>query len=93
MTQTIVSSTNLTAGVWYHVAGVVDGENRSLYINGQLDTSAGNPVAISTNIVAPIIIGRAGGGGYYFPGIIDDVRIYDKPLSAGEISILANDLP
>lgn len=70
---------------WYHLAVVFDGSRVSLYVNGVIDI---NPVAANygdQNI--PVAIGRF----YYdlsgssFNGIIDEVRIYNRALSAEEI--------
>jgi chitodextrinase len=75
---------------WYHVAGVYNSTAQTLdiYVNGVLDngflknTVPASIVASSANVT----IGRRGGGhGWHFAGIIDDVRIYDRALSAGEI--------
>jgi len=67
---------------WYHVAVVEDSTYRAIYINGSLD--------ISDNISDDTIrIGsRADSTPFYFDGTIDDVRIYNRALSAQEIQQL-----
>ena len=55
---------------------------------GPFGAAAGGRIRASKN---PVNIGREqyGGGRWYFHGLLDDVRIYDRALSADEISALA----
>lgn len=76
-------------GQWVHVAGVYDvaGGSVTLYVNGVADPSVGSGVpspGAETNVLR---IGRDYGGNG-FNGLIDEPRIYSKPLTAGEIGIL-----
>jgi hypothetical protein len=82
------STTVRSLNVWYHVAGVYNATARTLdiYVNGVLDNGTLTGT-IPTQQVIPTVnvnIGRRSGG-YYFNGIIDDVRIYNRPLSQAEI--------
>ncbi len=77
-------------GAWTHVCGTVDSKNNaSIYINGALKSGPKNIGAIIiTNKVA---IGAASGGNAQrFKGLIDEVRIYNKALTAQEISGIYN---
>jgi hypothetical protein len=82
---------------WSHVVGVYDGGTTAssikLYINGARadDTNSitGGFAAIN-NGAASMKIGRDSDTGYYFPGRIDDVRVYDRALSATEVKQLYN---
>jgi hypothetical protein len=80
-------------GTWTHLAGVYDGANILLYRNGAQVASfavAGN----MTTGVGPIGIGaRSSSDMHWFPGNIDDVRIYSRALSAAEIAVLAAGVP
>jgi hypothetical protein len=79
----------LAIGELTHVAGVYDGTNLNLYVNGRLvDTTA----SAQLDYTAPqkLNIGSywnngIGGGGNFFGGWIDDVRIYARALTALEI--------
>ena len=82
------STTVRSLNVWYHVAGVYDASARTLdiYVNGVPDngTSSGTIPASQINSAVNVNIGRRSGG-YYFNGVIDDVRIYNRALSQAEI--------
>jgi hypothetical protein len=77
------------AGVWTSVAAVFDGTTLKVYSNGALDRSVPCTTKPQT-CTAALKIGMAGGGGgHYFPGTVDDVRVYNRALSADEIARLA----
>src|SRR5882724_9390992 len=82
------STTVRSLNVWYHVAGVYNSTARTLdiYVNGVRDNGVltGTIPASQVNSVVNVNIGRRSGG-YYFNGIIDDVRIYNRVLSQAEI--------
>ncbi len=83
------STTVRSLNTWYHVAGVFDATSGTLstYVNGVLDngTLTGGPVPASqVNRTVNVNIGRRTGG-YYFNGIIDEVRVYNRALSAAQI--------
>ena len=82
------STTVRALGTWYHVAGVYDATAGTLstYVNGVLDNGTlRSPIpAAQVNQNVNVNIGRRTGG-FYFNGVIDEVRIYDRALSAAEI--------
>ena len=82
------STTVRSLNVWYHVAGVYNASARTLdiYVNGVLDngTLRGTIPASQINSAVNVNIGRRSGG-FYFNGVIDDVRIYNRALSQAEI--------
>ena len=85
--STYVSTTPLTAGQWRHVAVTLQKGGRvEFYIDG---VSAGG-AAQTTNFGIlnnePVRIGGRKDGYSYFYGQIDDVRIYDRVLSAEQIT-------
>lgn len=74
---------------WSHVACVWDGTNINEYVNGSLSktvavTGSGNPTTdIAIGAESPV---------RQFQGYIDEVRIYNRALSASEILAMYNDL-
>lgn len=86
-TAGILSNTVLSPGVWYHVAATWDGTTAKIYINGVLDASAAKAAPIGTDTRLIYIGGRSGTD--YFNGMLRDVRLYNRPLTATEIVQLA----
>jgi len=83
-----VTSGDLAAGVWYHIAGVFDHltGTSSLYLDGVLQ---GSVSALHENVDYNLGIGTSfydAGWGYdrFFYGHIDEVRISDAALSPSE---------
>jgi hypothetical protein len=70
--------------VWVHVALTYDGANMRLYIDGELiDTSAAHGVEPSSGDLS---IGCSQEFGDNFDGLIDEVRVYNRALGAGEVA-------
>jgi hypothetical protein len=84
------SKTVRSLNTWYHVAGVYDVDSRTLstYVNGVLDNGTLKGVVPTSqfNRNVNVNIGRRSGG-FYFKGVIDEVRIYNRALSQAEIQI------
>jgi hypothetical protein len=88
--QSKVGTTVMKTGQWYHVAAVMQGPtSMNLYINGADDGGTYNGTGGSLEYTtAPSKIGTD--GAYYFNGVIDDMRVYNRALSAAEIQTLDN---
>ncbi|MCU0783406.1 MAG: LamG domain-containing protein [Verrucomicrobia bacterium] len=74
---------------WHHVVAIASGTNGTVYLDGKLD-GTGNVGNIPANTL-DVYIGMAhpgSGAGFYFNGIIDEVRIYNRALSAAEVQQL-----
>jgi prepilin-type N-terminal cleavage/methylation domain-containing protein len=86
----MLNPTVVTDGNWHHIAATYDGSNGRLYVDGVSGTpgSCAGCVTVSTST---LIIGNDDCcGGRYFNGLIDEVRIYNRALSATEISDIYN---
>ena len=87
--QQLESSENLQTTEWQHVAMVWSrNEQLQLYVDGELDTPTANddPRDVSTSDVSLLIVGQGGkDSGRSWIGLIDDVQIYSRALSAEEI--------
>ena len=89
--QTIQSPiTSSFNGVWHHVAGTYDGTQLKLYIDGGLAAMMNYEGSIASSTY-PVNIGRnSQETDRLYEGSIDEVRIYNRALSEGEILYLAN---
>jgi putative lipoic acid-binding regulatory protein len=84
----ITSTATVPLNVWTHIAVVRSGTTLSFYLNGALASSSAamdnNPFRDGTNSLR---VGGQNRGGMtrYFPGLIDEVRIYNRALNAVEV--------
>ena len=77
-------SSSLPFATWSHLATTYDGSTLRLYVNGNQVSgrAVSGPVEVGTGTL------RIGGNlvwGEYFRGLIDEVRVYQRALSAAEI--------
>ncbi|MDR3456220.1 MAG: glycoside hydrolase family 76 protein [Verrucomicrobiae bacterium] len=86
---TIVSTSTINNGVWHHcvatrqqVTGVI-----SVYVDGALQAT-GTANRNTLDATARILFGAHASGGGYFNGSLDDVRIFSRTLSSGEVAAL-----
>jgi hypothetical protein len=81
-----VSPMDLGIDEWHHIAVTDDAGVIRIYLNGLLDKLSDQGYGIPENISAPIMIGRTNPESvFFFEGTIDDVQIYDRALSEGEV--------
>jgi hypothetical protein len=84
-------STTIQPGAWYHVALTYNSTNSTmiLYVNGVADLTQGQ-IGPAFSSSQPIFIGGAPHDcfPYYFPGVIDEPTIYNRTLTATEISAI-----
>jgi Concanavalin A-like lectin/glucanases superfamily/Fibronectin type III domain len=82
------SKTVLSLNTWYHVAGVYNAGAQTLdiYVNGVLDDGvlSGTVPGAQFDSSQNTLIGKRSDG-FLFIGTIDEARIYNRALSAGEI--------
>ena len=84
-----ISPTPLLVDKWYHLAGVYDGSKLMLYVDGVKVCEKDIKAEIFSG-AAKLSIGASMNGGVVatdeiFNGIIDEVRVYNKPLTEAEI--------
>jgi hypothetical protein len=80
-------------GLWHHVAFVVDASGGSLYVDGVLKATqlwTGVPGATSTAQPLDLAVYPGAAGVPYLSGSLDDVRTYNRALSATEVLGLYN---
>jgi PKD repeat protein len=83
--RSVVGPNRLPANTWTHLVATYDASYQRLYVNGvEVAKSARNTLIQQSNGVL-----RIGGNslwGEYFHGYIDEVRIYNRALSASEVT-------
>ena len=84
----------LPVNEWVHLVGVWDGTKIYIYVNGELQNSA-NAVGQPWDSPEPVYIGadtgcNAGKGRCHFGGIIDEIVMFNVPLSEDDIKTLKN---
>lgn len=86
------SNTQLATGQWYHIAYTQDETNRKLYINGTLDNSDSAIESYGGAAPNDVRIGMRGGTvePMRFDGLIDEVEIFNRALSAADIGTIYN---
>jgi hypothetical protein len=91
-TACTLSTPGVADNQWHHVAFVVDAAGGRLYVDGVQKTArvwtgtAGGPSTVQN-----LSLGQYPGTAQpYFSGVLDDVRIYPRALSAAEAAGLAN---
>ena len=86
----VIGTTNIDDNQWHHIAGVYNGMNFSVYVDGQLDNSITATGTITPNTYE-LYIGASShhGGDYAWNGLIDDVHIYERALQLSEVQSLA----
>lgn len=83
----------LQTGQWYHVALTYNGTTLTAYLNGVslgTRTNVTGPVGYGNR---PVLLGADYGASPaydYFSGTLDDVRVYNRALSAAEIAAVKN---
>ena len=77
---------NLQTGQWYHIVATYNGSNGKVYVNGVLK----NTFSRSGNINNEngVRLGLTGNGEYRFDGTLDDVRVFNRALTAAEVRVL-----
>jgi len=86
-------ATSIGAGLtndWQYVVGVIDDVNLYIYINGVLNSSSTIGGVQSTTAINTFIGDRSTSGLANFPGTIDEVGIWNRSLTAEEITDLYN---
>jgi len=78
------AQTPLPLNVWSHLAATYDGSNLRLYVNGSQVASTAVTGAITTS-TGVLHMGANSVWGERYTGAMDEARIYNRALSAGEI--------
>ncbi len=85
----VVIGTNINDGIWHHLVGVRENDGTlRIYVDGNL-TNSTTFSQVNQNFAADVHIGkRTDVLSEYWGGLMDDVRVYNRSLSAGEVTEL-----
>ncbi len=85
----IHSTTMISTGVWYHVAGVRGTNFTQIYVNGQLQTQTNVTFAQDYGTL-PVYFGTSGQSAWdhKLKGLLDEVSLYNRALSSTEIAAI-----
>lgn len=87
----VLSTVDLLDGVYHHVAGSWDGSTVRLYVDQVLQGEAALSAPVSNT--RPVNLGYSWGGGSanrFFRGQVDELSIYRRALTAGEVQLIYN---
>ncbi len=79
------TSGKITVGDWFHVAVTWSEDTVTFFVNGEPDTSSNSFVDPPDVHQAPFRIGRRGDDMAKLDGLIDDLRVWNRPLTLVEI--------
>ncbi|MCK6650367.1 MAG: LamG domain-containing protein, partial [Bacteroidia bacterium] len=85
-----IGSRNINDGKWHHIAGVYNGSQVILYVDGTLDSYSSANGNIDQNNYQMSIGENLQDAGRYFNGQIDEVRVWNYAQSAGNIKTNMN---
>ncbi len=87
----LTGATPVGNGRWRHVVITYTSGSHTLYLDGVVDGTGSTAGAPQNDSSVPLSIGAwSGDGGGYSTSLIDDVRVYNRILSASEVSQLYN---
>lgn len=77
----------LVAAQWYFIVFTYDGTNTKIYVDNVVNSVAATGTTNDTN--SPFYFGRDNSG-TYLNGVIDDVAVWNRALSANEVKSIYN---
>ncbi|WP_190194404.1 LamG-like jellyroll fold domain-containing protein [Streptomyces minutiscleroticus] len=94
--QVVIAKQPARPGEWAHLVAVHDATTQQirLYVNGQLQGTDAAPKTWEAQ--GPVQVGRAIWMGQYvdyFPGSVDEVRLFDRPVADDEVRQMFNQRP
>lgn len=76
---------------WVHVTGTFDGRAMNIYVNGELEKENKQSAKIFEGST-PFQLAQHGNDSGYFAGVIDEVALFNRALSASEVKEAMNGL-
>jgi uncharacterized delta-60 repeat protein len=76
------------ANAWTHVAVTHNGSTKRIYVNGVLDPATQSQSGLRQNDFNPLLIGASPAFADFFAGAIDEVEIFSRALTGGEVQAI-----
>ncbi len=83
-----IDPSHVLDGAWHHAAATFDGQVMRVYLDGDEIGNLERAGPITTNAQAPAFIGSSNGLGEHLQGMLDDLRIYSRALTAADVQRL-----
>lgn len=74
-------------GRWTHYVGTYDGARAKFYADGVLISDIPATGTI-TPYAKPVLVGKFNNLNFYLPGVVDEVRLFGRAVSADEVDLL-----
>jgi hypothetical protein len=85
-------TTDISDNVWHHIALSVDASNNIvMYVDGTSEDTGTATISRTNGGSFVIGVARNSSPVYYWNGSIDQVRIFNRALSSGEVTALYNE--
>ena len=82
------SPSTVPAGVFSHLAGTYDGSSIKVYVDGTLVKTCPHSGLMTTNSLPLSIGARVNSNDRFFKGLIDEVEIFNRALTAAEVKAI-----
>jgi hypothetical protein len=83
------STGRLDNNTWYHIAATFENGTLRLYRDGQLDSTVNTGRALGSFASAMLMVAGSDNGLDLFQGDLDELRVYNRALTASEITTLS----
>jgi hypothetical protein len=83
--QNVQTTAALPVDVWTYVVVTFDGSTLTLYLDGESQATNSTPVSVPSTTNGFVIGARNGGEYLRYPGVIDEVAVYDHALPPGRV--------
>ncbi|MDY6769710.1 MAG: LamG domain-containing protein [Candidatus Nanohaloarchaea archaeon] len=79
-----IGTGNLSTGTWHHLAGTYNGSQCAVYLDGTPVQTVDQTGSVNT-AATTLGIGNTPGNSNYLDGTVDDVRLWNRSLTAEEV--------
>ncbi|NBU05778.1 MAG: T9SS C-terminal target domain-containing protein [Sphingobacteriia bacterium] len=88
--QELISTNTVPLSQWHHIVYTYSSNNVKIYLNGVLNSSFTNVTLVNFNSGLYYFGASISGTSQYYNGKLDDIGIWDRPLTDQEITNLYN---